>query len=545
MRSLKQIVISNRKAAGWVCMFLFLYGTCSYAQQVNASIDRDSVKIGEQILYKIEVETREGDRVVFPQGQSFIPLEVIDSTVVDTFKTKTSFKLQKLFPLTQFDSGAYTIPRQTVIINDEGFYTDSFAVQVNDVVVDTTKQGLYPVKSALDVKTGIVIPRWLWWVMGIIVLAILVYFLWKTRKRIIEKKNNLPPYEKALKSLRELDESQRLEQGEVKTFYTLLIDTLKRYMDEKIDGGVLESTSDEFIELLRAYKKNKQIYLKDQVIDSLDIILKRADLVKFAGVKTDRLTAKEDRKTIEEDINAFDRAVPEPTEEEKLLNAAYRQEVERKKRNRRRAIRIGTAILAVLIVFSVFLGVKGIDYTKSLFVSHHTQKLLKKEWIKSEYGAMGMTVSTPDVLKRKADSTLSVFPDKADLEERFSDGNLKGRFYAQVTNVRFKEGTRLDSVDVGTLLDKELEGQGVDNVTFKNEAFKTLSNEKGQRIFGSFTVEDPLARSNRRKAYVFLIFAERGGLQELFISYDQGDETGKEIEERITNSVEFNKEHDG
>lgn len=528
-----------------VCLYLWWGVSGVFAQNVTASIDRDSIKIGEQINYTIEVETEPSARVVFPQGQSFLPLEIIDSTSVDTFKTKNAFKLQKRYPLTQFDSGAYTIPRQTIIIDDNGYYTDSFAIAVNDVVVDTTKQKLYPIKPALDVKLPFGLPRWMWWILGFLSLALLIYVFLRSRKRIIEKRKELPPFEKAIQSLKELDESQDLEQGKIKNFYSSLSETLKRYVDEKMDDRAMESTTDEFIVLLRLFKKEKQLYLKEQVIDSIEAFMRRSDLTKFAGVRTDKLTAKEDRQLVEENIKTFNQVIPEPTEEERLLDEAYRREVERKKKLRKRGFQIAGVLAVLIIGFFAFLGIKGVDYTKSLFSSHYTEKLLKSDWIKSEYGTLGMTVSTPEVLLRHTDTTDLVLPGKSQSEERFSYGNIRGRFYMQITNVRVKSTAQVDSLDVGKLLDTELAFAKVDNVTFKNEEFKTPHDEKGQRIFGTFTLDDPLARSSRRKQYTFLIFLERGGLQELLITHDQNDAVAEELVERITNSVEFEKEYDG
>src|SRR5699024_6793822 len=127
---------------------------------------------------------------------------------VDTFLTKNRIRLTREYPLTQFDSGAYLIPKQTLIINEEGFYTDSFEVYVQDVVVDTTKQKLYPLKPALDIRKAISVANWLWWLLGGILLALLAYFIWRTRKNIIEKNQELPPYEKAIHGLRSLDQAE-------------------------------------------------------------------------------------------------------------------------------------------------------------------------------------------------------------------------------------------------------------------------------------------------------------------------------------------------
>ena len=66
-------------------ILFFLFSFLSFAQ-VTSSIDSTTIKIGEQITYKIQVETDTTSLVVFPEGQSFRPLEVIESYKIDTTK---------------------------------------------------------------------------------------------------------------------------------------------------------------------------------------------------------------------------------------------------------------------------------------------------------------------------------------------------------------------------------------------------------------------------------------------------------------------------
>src|SRR5699024_11702024 len=119
-------------------------------------------------------------------------------------------------------------------------------------------------------------------------------------------------------------------------------------------------------------KKEKQDYIKNLVIDVLEAMLKLVDLDKLAGISVDKQTAREDRQTIEDNINAFEQSIPEPTEEEKLLDEEYRLEQERKQKRRRVLLRVGLGVLVVLIGLSVFVGVKGVDYAKDLIAAHPT-----------------------------------------------------------------------------------------------------------------------------------------------------------------------------
>ena len=46
-----------------------------YAQEVKVETNTKNIKIGEQIQYKVSVETPADTPVSFPEGQTFAPLE--------------------------------------------------------------------------------------------------------------------------------------------------------------------------------------------------------------------------------------------------------------------------------------------------------------------------------------------------------------------------------------------------------------------------------------------------------------------------------------
>ena len=133
-------------------LIAFLSAFNVQAQQVKGAVDTTSIRIGEQITYEFQVEADSTDLVLFPEGQTFQPLEMIEAYQVDTSYAGAKMNLIKRYGLTQFDSGSYTIPRQLVSINQQPFYTDSVAIEVNNVVVDTTKQGLYDIKDIVAVE---------------------------------------------------------------------------------------------------------------------------------------------------------------------------------------------------------------------------------------------------------------------------------------------------------------------------------------------------------------------------------------------------------
>ena len=118
--------------------------------QVSSSVDSTAIKIGAELFYKIQVKADTTAAVVFSEGQTFLPLEMINSYPIDTTKKEGYYQLTKTYGLTQFDSGTYTIPKQKITVGDNVFFTDSLQVLVNPVKVDTTKQKLFDIKNAVN-----------------------------------------------------------------------------------------------------------------------------------------------------------------------------------------------------------------------------------------------------------------------------------------------------------------------------------------------------------------------------------------------------------
>ncbi|MDX1327815.1 MAG: hypothetical protein R3299_08900, partial [Arenibacter sp.] len=107
---------------------LFWVATPGFSQSVptiTSSVDTTAIKIGEQLHFKVTVETDTLSHVVFPDGQTFSPLETVEAIMTDTIRKTDRLTLQKTYALTQFDSGTYTLPAQMIEINGKHFFTDS------------------------------------------------------------------------------------------------------------------------------------------------------------------------------------------------------------------------------------------------------------------------------------------------------------------------------------------------------------------------------------------------------------------------------------
>ncbi|MBU2940978.1 BatD family protein [Lacinutrix sp. C3R15] len=529
-------------------LFFILFSVFSFAQQMTSSIDSTSIKIGAQITYKVQVETDTTNVVVFPEGQTFLPLEVIESYAIDTTRENAKYKLIKKYGLTQFDSGAYTIPRQKIVIGTKVFQTDSLQVEVKNIVVDTTKQGLYDIKPIIEVeKTP---SQWfknlLLTLLVLAVVAFLLYwFIWRKKPLTKEEKIALlPPYDRAKIALQNLDKSSYLENAEIKDYYSELTFIIRKYLDEKVYDRALESTTDELINRLNLLKDGNQIDISKDDIKNIETILKRADLVKFAKSAPDIELAKLDRNTIDVEIDQVKEALPEPTEEEKKQDQKYQEELEKKQKRKNIIITIVT-IVALCIATFVGFGLKyGFGYVKDTILGHESKELLEGNWVTSDYGFPAITITTPKVLKR--DNPPVPEEIKAQLQMSvFSFGTVSEPLSVKLSTLKVNQQEGQEKIDLYQISEKaiqELEKQGVENMLVKNEKFVTPNNAEGLKTYGTASLPVAGTENYYDGEYILLHFTSQNVIQEIAITYRKGDVYAKEIAERIVNSVELIKE---
>ncbi|WOD45136.1 BatD family protein [Hwangdonia lutea] len=525
-------------------IFFFLCSFSVLNAQVTSAIDSTSIKIGEQITYSIQVETDSTSLVVFPEGQTFSPLEMIESYKVDTLKNNDRFNLIKKYGLTQFDSGSYTIPRQKIIIGDKTIFTDSLKVEVHNVVVDTTKQGLYDIKPIIEVdKSGSN-----WWKYVLLTLLIigiigfLIYwFIWR-KKPLSEEEQIalLPPYDRAKLALKKLDESQYLEHENLKDYYSELTFIIRKYLDEKVYDRALESTTDELISRLNLLKDGNQVDISKDDIKKLESILKRADLVKFAKSAPDVELAKLDRNTIDVEIDNVKEALPEPTEEEKLLDEKYKAEQARKKKRKKVIITVAIGVFLLISTFVGF-GLKyGFSYVKDTIIGHESKELLEGNWVTSAYGYPPITISTPKVLKRVevpmaegAKSNMSV--------SAFSYGTLLDFFSVTVSttvlNNAGENNIDLEKVSENSL--KAFEAKGAKDIVVLRDKFTTPNGAEGLKTHGTLKIPNLTSEKLQSGKYTMLQFASQNVLQQIIITSAENDTYADQMVERILYSVEL------
>jgi hypothetical protein len=526
-------------------LFLMLFLVCSfgYAQEVSFSTDRDTIQIGEQIDYVIKVEDINAeDLVVFPKDQTFIPLEMVEEYKIDTLDPQAkSFTLTKLYKLTQFDSGVYSVPPQLVKINEKAFYTDTLKVRVNDVVLDTVNQKLYPIKPSIGVNKPFAIGSWFWWTLLILgITAGIAFLIFRLKKKRDEGKRRIPPFEQAMLSLKELDKSSALENRNFKEYITELTYITRTYLEEKLEIRALEYTTNELVADLKFKKEHRKLSLKEDMILEYEKILRRADLAKFANSKPDLITLKGDRNQIERFLKHVQGAIPQVTEEEKRKDEAFQEALAKKRKKQKWIVGIVLGIILIAVTLTAVVATKGYEYVKDNLIGNPTKELLEGDWITSDYGFPPVSLTTPQVLVRGEFELPESISENVVDKETYSFGSLYQSMYVTFNQVRFKEAQEINLDAIVDGIYNNLEERGAYNIISKSEEFETLGGVKGKKVFGSFSIENPITKKDIKKEYQIVNFG-RGGFQQIVIFHDRDDEYGEKIANRILNAVEFKK----
>lgn len=528
-----------------------------YAQEVKVETNTKNIKIGEQIQYKVSVETPADTPVSFPEGQTFAPLEMVKTRAADTLRDGGKYRLVKEYYLTQFDEGKYTIPSQKIRINNKDYFTDSLLVEVHTVAIDTLKQPLYDIKPIQEVKKPFTSYGWILTIIAAVLLLLIVafvYFVFIRKKKFpfLQTQKKLPPFDRAIQDLKELQNSKYLIQSQHKEYYTRLTDIVKAYLEEEVHILAKESTTDELLTKINLLQEKGKLNLNQETITNLKRVLQTADLVKFAKNKPSDDNAEYDRETIENVVIKTKEAIPlEPTDEQAINEARQKALALKRQKRKRLLIRIGVGILLFFLLGGVGLYF-GYRTLKNWLFNPYVAELNEGKWVTSDYGYPITELTTPKVLMRKQIVDITGFKPIIHSQSTFYFGSLNSEIYIMTNIITFVKETggngsergngniSLDPQLVNEIVLAQLDKAGAKNITTLQEEYTTPAGVKGMKVFGEMTLPDK--NGNPFKAnYELYSFTENGALQQLLITYIN-DFNAKAIAKRVVNSIAFKTE---
>lgn len=528
-----------------------------YAQEVKVETNTKNIKIGEQIQYKVSVETPADTPVYFPEGQTFAPLEMVKTRAADTLRDGGKYRLVKEYYLTQFDEGKYTIPSQKIRINNKDYFTDSLLVEVYTVAIDTLKQPLYDIKPIQEVKKPFTSYGWILTIIAAVLLLLIVafvYFVFIRKKKFpfLQIQKKLPPFDRAIQDLKELQNSKYLIQSQHKEYYTRLTDIVKAYLEEEVHILAKESTTDELLTKINLLQEKGKLNLNQETITNLKRVLQTADLVKFAKNKPSDDNAEYDRETIENVVIKTQEAIPlEPTDEQAINEARQKALALKRQKRKKLLIRIGVGILLFFLLGGVGLYF-GYRTLKNWLFNPYVAELNEGKWVTSDYGYPITELTTPKVLMRKQIVDITGFKPIIHSQSTFYFGSLNSELYIMTNIITFVKETggngsergngniSLDPQLVNEIVLAQLDKAGAKNITTLQEEYTTPAGVKGMKVFGEMTLPDK--NGNPFKAnYELYSFTENGALQQLLITYIN-DFNAKAIAKRVVNSIAFKTE---
>ncbi len=180
-----------------------------------------------------------------------------------------------------FELGAHTVPALSVAFVKAGGDTVLASARSLDIeVVSVLEEGddqLRDIKPPVVLAGGI--PLWVVVVAGMVALALVGVLIWywvrRYRRTGESAEAELEPIDYAAEFER-IASLGLLERGEYKTYYSLLADNLRRYMEGALVAEAMEKTTTEIEAALR------QQALANDLIRRVAGYLSTADLVKFA-----------------------------------------------------------------------------------------------------------------------------------------------------------------------------------------------------------------------------------------------------------------------
>lgn len=257
--------------------------------QLYSSLDRDSILIGDQVKWTVELNLKQGESFEFEKPSEPVAdgIETISAFSVDTLRNKRGrLDVQGSMVLTSFDSGSFFLPPLAVNVTRgdgtrETLIYEGPTLEVTTVPVDTATF------EAFDIKGQIRYPLTfgeMWpWLLGVLLLGTAVFFLVRYLRYRRENRDFFgrpvvadPPHIVALRSLEQTRGKKLWQNNRQKEFWSEVTDALRQYIDGQYNVAAMEMTTSEMFEGL------KGAGIDPALLEKLQELFSTADYVKFA-----------------------------------------------------------------------------------------------------------------------------------------------------------------------------------------------------------------------------------------------------------------------
>ena len=249
---------------------------------------RDSVLVADQLRYGVVLkDVKENTPLALPEFkmEKDSPLEIVGSWQLDSTRVSRKkesparYDIRASIILSAFWGGSYELPDIPVLLDgDTLVFRAAQQLEVKELPVDM--ENFQPNDIKPQVKFPYTFKEVFPWVLGVLVLAALIYLLvrWllSRRKAAIEKENAEPAHIRALRKLDAFRSDKFWAPEKQKTFYSGVTDALREYIASRFGVGAMEMTTAEIFEGLKGTDVPADLY------EEMKDLFERADFVKFA-----------------------------------------------------------------------------------------------------------------------------------------------------------------------------------------------------------------------------------------------------------------------
>ncbi|MDE2998053.1 MAG: hypothetical protein OXU79_03125 [Gemmatimonadota bacterium] len=245
----------------------------------DATVDRDTLTLGDPVLLNLRIRRDPGDTVVLLQNEGFLaPFEVRRRMPPAVREAPGGGVEETLaYELAVYRLGVVEIPSLALLVRtaggDSGLITSQPIPVVVRSVMPAGMSDIRDVKPPVDVEARI--PRWFWFVVAALAgLAAAAIWFWRRRRN--KPAVDPPPQIRWPDEVEKILRMRLLENGEYKRYYSLLSEAMRRYLEDRFRVDAMERTTHELVQDL------ERVPVGNAELSALDGLLSEADLVKFA-----------------------------------------------------------------------------------------------------------------------------------------------------------------------------------------------------------------------------------------------------------------------
>ena len=222
--------------------------------QAKATVDKDSILIGEQIKLRVQGQFKIGQDQ-WPSLDTISKFEVLEKSEVDREEEGDLVTLSQTLTLTSWDSGILFIP--PLNIGNSATAPIKIDVAYSPHPFDTT-QPYHPVHDILEVKKELK-TTWYWYLIGLLVL-ILLFLLFFPKGKPRPKPDFVPDASAYKKAMQRLEELNRKENDESKLFYTELVQIFREYLHKRKNIYSYSKTTDDLAVQINDLDIDRELY---------------------------------------------------------------------------------------------------------------------------------------------------------------------------------------------------------------------------------------------------------------------------------------------